>query len=792
MFTKYTRVEEILETKYSNERMEYSEDANPGDGLQKFAAMHDATNSDGYLYVKCRAISSRVNKNNDGWPSEELAKSYKSFIGRPIFVDHNNDDPDRTRGVIVDSRLIVQEDKESSFDPYYSTAPDNHKPPTYIELLLEVDAKTFPRLAKAVRNGDIDAVSMGANIKRSSCSVCAHEALTPQDYCEHIKNKGATFEIVADNGDKVSKKAYEDCHDINFFEISFVFDPADPTALISSKTGHDKTADNKTSFTMKCHHCKYELGKDDIFGSNCPDCGNLLDPLGIEIGDPDIIIETPWPQTVPDFPPEVWPEETPEEPEREKPVKEPEKVPAGKKGAKHKDDCECGFCVRMRENIKNKKSKPPVDSQAVRDNRISKVCPSCNGSNVDKVLKEEWDNDNLYSCLDCKKNYRYKQASPGDLPKEIDRVLNHEPQSEQLTAPQEVDTLRKEITCPKCKADNLVTESDGQMKCPKCQYVQPPHPLDSPDLTMHQQVNELSQKEDETASGDPLDQIKIFPSGGEKQGISHNTTNKKQNPKDTIDRMKWTTISNEASVETSISNPNGVTIDTYNTLKRHNLIAKITYPDGESTVIPFDSPVKDMGHILKAQKLGGFSNPSEIPIVVQASLKDIEDVLEIIHTGAFRPQKKIINPSVSSKTDDPKDVKVVSDQYVPVTSDNKETEEMEKETQEIAEVTAAEVEVFEPEVEDESRLLHAFKLVEDLVELGAISAQDKFAHVANFEKESLEVLNARLATLELVKQAGLSKPAPKVASLLKMPSLTGFNVETSAEDDDIDFQQVFV
>ena len=28
---------------------------------------------DGYLYVKVRAISSRVNKNHDGWPVNELA-----------------------------------------------------------------------------------------------------------------------------------------------------------------------------------------------------------------------------------------------------------------------------------------------------------------------------------------------------------------------------------------------------------------------------------------------------------------------------------------------------------------------------------------------------------------------------------------------------------------------------------------------------------------------------------------------------------------------------------------------
>jgi hypothetical protein len=29
------------------------------------------------------------------------------------------------------------------------------------------------------------------------------------------------------------KYAYEICHDVTFYEISFVFDPADPTALVT-------------------------------------------------------------------------------------------------------------------------------------------------------------------------------------------------------------------------------------------------------------------------------------------------------------------------------------------------------------------------------------------------------------------------------------------------------------------------------------------------------------------------------------------------------------------------------
>src|SRR4051812_4984123 len=106
--------------------------------LSKFGEYSDYRTDDDYLYVRVRAISSRVNKNHDGWPSEELQKSWRSFIGKPIFVDHHNHDPGKARGVIVDAALHVEDDldKVSAFDPYYATAPDNHKPPTWVELLL--------------------------------------------------------------------------------------------------------------------------------------------------------------------------------------------------------------------------------------------------------------------------------------------------------------------------------------------------------------------------------------------------------------------------------------------------------------------------------------------------------------------------------------------------------------------------------------------------------------------------------------------------------------------------------
>lgn len=259
-FTKYASLEnaEVLGIKGTKDKARTA-------SLSKFADFEDYRTEDGYLYARIRAISSRVNKNHDGWPSVELAGGldafnrisgvktanfvfeadskagygYSTFLGKPIFVDHHNSDPDRARGVIVDSKLHVEDHKTAAaHDPYYANAPDNHMPPTWVELLLEIDAKSFPRLAKAIIEGSedpskgIDGFSMGCDVERSVCSHCANEATTPDDYCEHVRMKGAEFPYTDKHGRTSSKKSYEDCYGIKFFEISAVFEPADETALL--------------------------------------------------------------------------------------------------------------------------------------------------------------------------------------------------------------------------------------------------------------------------------------------------------------------------------------------------------------------------------------------------------------------------------------------------------------------------------------------------------------------------------------------------------------------------------
>lgn len=171
----------------------------------------------GYLYTVVRAISARVNQNFDGWPSDELKKSYKTFIGKPVFVNHENHDPTKARGVVVAARYA-----ENGMDKY-------------IEVVQEIDAGRFPKLAHEIKTGGLDSVSMGAEAGFTICSYCHNKATDLHDMCDHVKyHKGKTMRrFDRKTGSKEDILVFESCHKISFFELSYVFEPADETAVAS-------------------------------------------------------------------------------------------------------------------------------------------------------------------------------------------------------------------------------------------------------------------------------------------------------------------------------------------------------------------------------------------------------------------------------------------------------------------------------------------------------------------------------------------------------------------------------
>jgi len=148
-----------------------------------------------------------ANSNGDFFTDFELKLHYKTFIGKPAFVDHDNENIENARGVIIDA---IYNEKGN-----------------FVELLKAVDKKAYPELTQGIVRHYITDTSMGCRCGYSLCSICGNKAITEDDFCEHIINyKGMNF-----NGLPV----WEDNRDIEFFEDSFVTQGADPDAKIMEK-----------------------------------------------------------------------------------------------------------------------------------------------------------------------------------------------------------------------------------------------------------------------------------------------------------------------------------------------------------------------------------------------------------------------------------------------------------------------------------------------------------------------------------------------------------------------------
>lgn len=259
-----------------------------GSALRAYAHRHSFTYEPrpGYLYIRSRAISSRTNDNFDTFPPEEIKAAYLTFIGKPVFVNHNNDNHRRARGVIIDAAL--HEDRN----------PDG-SPDVWSEVLMEVDAVRFPKLAKAILAGHIDRTSMGTDVAYSLCSFCGNKATTPLEYCAHIpKMKGKRiYRTEASTGKKVGVLVSEICHGLKFFENSLlVEEPADPTAFFTGVEGHGvaktatKMAAPSEAPTLQAeampgkfpteHQPQVTQDANGHFVPGCNICGPVGNPLG--------------------------------------------------------------------------------------------------------------------------------------------------------------------------------------------------------------------------------------------------------------------------------------------------------------------------------------------------------------------------------------------------------------------------------------------------------------------------------------------------------------------------------
>lgn len=181
-----------------------------------------------FVYAIARAVTADVpNKNWDYFPLEEIKKSYQTFIGRNIFLDHNTSSVRNAVGKIIAAEL--REDEEGH---------------TYVACLFKIDRQIHPDIAMKIENGIIDSVSMGANVSTASCNMtgCNCVATRESMFCEHLRNLGQYIDQYT------GERNYSINRGLDFTELSLVSVPADPTAkmhkVFNEKTNIAKTAED--------------------------------------------------------------------------------------------------------------------------------------------------------------------------------------------------------------------------------------------------------------------------------------------------------------------------------------------------------------------------------------------------------------------------------------------------------------------------------------------------------------------------------------------------------------------
>lgn len=157
------------------------------------------------------------NRNLQAFPFEEISFFdpllgcfvYKSFIGKPTHIDHQNTDPLKAKGVNFDTLLVPV--------PKYNTWK--------IVVLSGFDRTKDAALANDILKKKRNSYSMGALVNYYVCSVCSAIDEGPQGtQCIHMKRgKGSVWS--PDN-----RLSYQMCVGVNFIENSSVEEPADVTA----------------------------------------------------------------------------------------------------------------------------------------------------------------------------------------------------------------------------------------------------------------------------------------------------------------------------------------------------------------------------------------------------------------------------------------------------------------------------------------------------------------------------------------------------------------------------------
>jgi hypothetical protein len=176
------------------------------------------------------------NRNGDGFPAQpykvgqlatcghaECSKSMEGWVSEPETLIHHYPSFEKHGGIY---KHHVNKDPTKSLG-YIQKAVWNHHM-RRVELLLKLVNSRDPQMAQRIGDGDFPAVSMGCHVRWDVCTICGHHAPTRAQYCEHASR---SLRKVLPDGRKVAVLNPSP----KFFDISFVFRPADPTGWMLKK-----------------------------------------------------------------------------------------------------------------------------------------------------------------------------------------------------------------------------------------------------------------------------------------------------------------------------------------------------------------------------------------------------------------------------------------------------------------------------------------------------------------------------------------------------------------------------
>lgn len=168
-------------------------------------------------------ITDLPNRNGVSFPASELAKwsidggcqAYQTWKGKPMHVEHEDEDPTKAIGVIVDVAMVPL--KGFSNDKLWK-----------VIALFALDRTKNPRITGAIERGERNTYSMGCLVEGYTCSYCDAEV----GKCSHIDPEEKVVFYEHQN-QLIFKKVYG----VEGREFSSVGDPAFGSA-VSDFDGH--------------------------------------------------------------------------------------------------------------------------------------------------------------------------------------------------------------------------------------------------------------------------------------------------------------------------------------------------------------------------------------------------------------------------------------------------------------------------------------------------------------------------------------------------------------------------